>query len=390
MTGISGNRSMTLTWDARNRISQINSNTFNYDPAGYRIQKNAGGTNNNYYLEGENLEAVYDGNNVLTGQFFRGSVIDEIVNGYQQDGTGKLVNYTYHHDALESVLGQSGHDGSILATQSYSAFGGILSQTGSSNNAQKYTGREIDSETGFYYYRARYYDPIIGRFISEDPKGFGAGVNFYVYCLNNPVNCNDPSGLIGLSDYINAGIRVLNKGVDVHPVTGIPFNGGFADFSSIAIETVKVSNLTGNRSVDEALANAAAGISAKPAGYTWHHADDAETMMLVPTDIHNATAHTGGAAWLRAGGIAAGAAAAGDAAASDGIFGTGITWNDVGNGIKNVLSDPSTYYWPLSSGNVGAGSDIVPSNVGSSAANGGFVLYPNKSNTNQMRSVYKK
>jgi RHS repeat-associated protein len=195
MTGISGNRTMTLTWDARNRISQINSNTFNYDPAGYRIQKNAGSMKN-YYLQAEHLEAVYDGNNVLTGQFFRGSVIDEIVNAYQQDSTGKLVNYTYHHDALESVLGQSGHDGSILATQSYSAFGGILSQTGSSNNAQKYTGREIDSETGFYYYRARYYDPIIGKFVSEDPKGFVAGVSFYTYFGNNPVNCSGPSELL--------------------------------------------------------------------------------------------------------------------------------------------------------------------------------------------------
>lgn len=50
-------------------------------------------------------------------------------------------------------------------------------------------------QTGFYYYRARYYDPKIGRFISEDPIGFRGGINFYAYVENNPVNDTDPTGL---------------------------------------------------------------------------------------------------------------------------------------------------------------------------------------------------
>ena len=131
----------------------------------------------------------------VQAQYMRGSVIDEIVNGYQFDANGQYTNYTYHHDTLESVLGQSGHEGSILAKQTYGAFGNLLGQTGNSNNALKYTGRELDAETGFYYYRARYYDPLVGRFVSEDPKGFDAGVNFYVYVKNNPTNFNDPKGL---------------------------------------------------------------------------------------------------------------------------------------------------------------------------------------------------
>ena len=81
-----------------------------------------------------------------------------------------------------------------MAAQSYGAFGNVLGQTGTGNNRLKYTGREEDS-TGLYYYRARYYDPFIGRFISEDPLGFSAGdVNFYAYVGNNPVNANDPTG----------------------------------------------------------------------------------------------------------------------------------------------------------------------------------------------------
>jgi RHS repeat-associated protein len=59
-----------------------------------------------------------------------------------------------------------------------------------------YTGREIDAESGFNYYRARYYSPEIGRFISEDPIDFaGDDLNLYKYTMNNPVLYNDPTGL---------------------------------------------------------------------------------------------------------------------------------------------------------------------------------------------------
>jgi RHS repeat-associated protein len=58
------------------------------------------------------------------------------------------------------------------------------------------TGREWDKETGLYYYRARYYDPMEGRFVSKDPISFAGGdVNLYGYVLNNPINYVDPKGL---------------------------------------------------------------------------------------------------------------------------------------------------------------------------------------------------
>ena len=57
------------------------------------------------------------------------------------------------------------------------------------------TGREFDTEASLYYYRARYYDPKIGRFLSEDPSGFGQGVNFYAYVGNSPTNLVDPTGV---------------------------------------------------------------------------------------------------------------------------------------------------------------------------------------------------
>ena len=66
------------------------------------------------------------------------------------------------------------------------------------NNPFTYTGREYDAESGLYYYRARYYDPTIGRFLNEDPIGFAGGdMNLYAYVWDNPTNFVDPYGLWG-------------------------------------------------------------------------------------------------------------------------------------------------------------------------------------------------
>jgi RHS repeat-associated protein len=62
-------------------------------------------------------------------------------------------------------------------------------------NPFRYTARELDSETGLYYYRARYYEPSIGRFLSEDPLRFGGGAHFFKYAKNIPVDLVDPYGL---------------------------------------------------------------------------------------------------------------------------------------------------------------------------------------------------
>jgi RHS repeat-associated protein len=62
------------------------------------------------------------------------------------------------------------------------------------DNPFLFTGREYDYETGLYYYRARYYNPEIGRFLQTDPIGYDAGMNWYNYCGGNPLNYTDPTG----------------------------------------------------------------------------------------------------------------------------------------------------------------------------------------------------
>jgi RHS repeat-associated protein len=66
---------------------------------------------------------------------------------------------------------------------------------GHEDGIEAFTGREWDPETGFYYYRARYYDPKVGRFISEDPIGLAGGSNSYTYANGRPVFFSDPTGL---------------------------------------------------------------------------------------------------------------------------------------------------------------------------------------------------
>lgn len=189
---------LSLDWNAKNQpislVAGTNTNSFSYDPLGYRVSKTDSQGNKTYLLEGEHLEAVYSGLQ-LQAKYMRGGVIDEVVNAYQYDTSGNWINTTYHHDPQTSVIGLSGHNGDVYNLTAYAPFGETEEEAGPVKNFLKYTGREQDQDSGLYQYRARYYDPSIGRFISEDPKGFaGSGVNFYAYVGNNPVNGNDPTG----------------------------------------------------------------------------------------------------------------------------------------------------------------------------------------------------
>src|SRR5216684_4035843 len=106
----------------------------------------------------------------------------------------------YHADGLGTITSLSSGSGSLAQTYTFDAFGKQTATSGSITNPFQYTGRESDSETGLYYYRARYYDPSVGRFLSEDPIGFRSGINFYPYASNSPVLFNDPTGLDNRAD----------------------------------------------------------------------------------------------------------------------------------------------------------------------------------------------
>ena len=100
---------------------------------------------------------------------------------------------TYHlYDGLGSVTDLTDDEGDVLDGYTYDVFGALRSQSGSSANPWLFTGEQLDADSDLYYLRARYYDPAIGRFLSQDPLPTG---NLYVYAGNNPVRYVDPSGL---------------------------------------------------------------------------------------------------------------------------------------------------------------------------------------------------
>ena len=128
-------------------------------------------------------------NGTLKARYTHGPGMDEPLG--LQKGT---ANYYYHADGLGSIVALTNTKGASAQLYRYDAFGRIT-QSGSVVQPYTYTAREYDTETGLYYYRARYYDPRAGRFITRDPIGFKGGINQYAYVANNPVNKVDPSGL---------------------------------------------------------------------------------------------------------------------------------------------------------------------------------------------------
>ncbi|MCL5280907.1 MAG: hypothetical protein M1376_13495, partial [Planctomycetes bacterium] len=117
--------------------------------------------------------------------------------------------YYYHCDGLGSVVGLTNASGNTVEVYEYDVYGRLGASDASHPNRLLFTGREYDKETGLYYYRARYYNAQIGRFLQTDPVGYGAGMNWYAYCGNNSTNAVDPSGLLTIYVYLAYG-----EGVD--------------------------------------------------------------------------------------------------------------------------------------------------------------------------------
>jgi len=132
-----------------------------------------------------------DSTGAIPALYIHGPGIDEPLAIGRPTGT-----FAYHADGLGSIITLTDLSGNPVRSYTYDSFGRIVAQTGTLANFYTYTGREFDPESGLLYYRARYYDPSIGRFLGEDPLAFkGVQINLYSYVENNPVNAKDPRGL---------------------------------------------------------------------------------------------------------------------------------------------------------------------------------------------------
>ena len=185
----------SYTWDFENRLTQavnpgVGATTFRYDPFGRRIQKSGPLGTTNYLYDGRNILGELDVSGNVLARYTQSPGLDQPL-AELRSGT---TSY-YEQDGIGSVSALSNSSGALASTYIYDSFGNSTASTGSLTNPYRYTGREFDPETGIYEYRHRYYDSSVGRFINEDPIGFGGGADFYRYVFNSPTNLVDPWGL---------------------------------------------------------------------------------------------------------------------------------------------------------------------------------------------------
>ncbi len=183
-----GNRQ--FVYDAMNRLSEV---------------KNADGTHQKNHYDGEGLRAELEENGRLVSFIFDGDkVVNEkdtentirYIRGYELISSDSEKARTYYHyacDEMGSITHVTDEEGSVLNRYEYDAFGDCTYKEQTVANRFGFAGEQFDPVAGMYYLRARFYNPVIGRFIQEDTY-YGDGLNLYAYCHNNPVGYVDPSG----------------------------------------------------------------------------------------------------------------------------------------------------------------------------------------------------
>ena len=144
--------------------------------------------------DGDHAWADFDATGSVLARYLFGTRTDEIIARWRPtEGTA-----WYLTDHLGSIRNIANSVGQNINTILYDSFGNVLSESNPLvGDRFKFTGREYDSQTGLYYYRARFFDPATGRFTSQDPMHFAAeDLNLYRYGFNSPHSGTDPSGNI--------------------------------------------------------------------------------------------------------------------------------------------------------------------------------------------------
>ncbi len=225
----SGDGRERYTYNRKNQLAgrenQAGSWSYLYDSQGNLIRETGPGRDLHYEYNARNRqtrvlsgsgciqENLYDGEGLRAGLsehgkrstfvFAGGEIVAELEHGGRASryirgyGAAALERegsyYGIHQDEQLSTGWITGADGKIENGYEYDSFGNLLRSSTTVPNRILYGGQQYDPATGQYYLRARYYNPVVGRFLQEDSY-HGDGLNLYAYCSNNPVTYYDPSG----------------------------------------------------------------------------------------------------------------------------------------------------------------------------------------------------
>jgi RHS repeat-associated protein len=186
-------------YDVRNRLIRVEDATGNliarygYDPFDRRLWKEANGSLTYYLYAEEGLLGEYaaDGSPLVSYGYTPGSPTSTDVLFVR---AGSQTFYT-HNDQLGTTLRISDRLGNLVWSAAYDAFGQAqVSPASTLSFNPRLPGQYFDAETGLHYNHRRYYDPQIGRYLTEDPIGLEGGVNLYAYVEGDPLNAVDPTG----------------------------------------------------------------------------------------------------------------------------------------------------------------------------------------------------